>query len=126
MEGPDDLGRYLSILFRADLSDVLGERRYGLYLRRRARTGRPPTVVVPSGADDRYVLAIPLPPGMDDAAIAAAFPLDRLHRRRSARPPDARTSRSSSWRRARSRSRPRSRRAGARAGSSSSAMPPTG
>ena len=32
MEGPDDLGRFLSILFRADLDDVLGERRYGLYM----------------------------------------------------------------------------------------------
>jgi 2-polyprenyl-6-methoxyphenol hydroxylase-like FAD-dependent oxidoreductase len=77
MEGPDDLGRYLSILFRADLTDVLGERRYGLYLVGEPGPGGPPTVVVPSGADDRFVLAIPMPPAMDDAAIAAAFPLDR-------------------------------------------------
>jgi putative polyketide hydroxylase len=77
MEGPDDLGRYMSLLFRADLSDVLGATRYGLYLVGEPGPGRPPTVVVPSGADDRYVLAIPLPPGMDDAAVAQAFPLDR-------------------------------------------------
>ena len=77
LEGPDDLGRYLSMLFRADLSDVLGATRYGLYLIGEPGPGRPPTVVVPSGADDRYVLAVPLPPGMDDAAVAAAFPLDR-------------------------------------------------
>jgi putative polyketide hydroxylase len=77
MHGPDDLGRFLSILFRADLSKVLGERRYGLYVVGEPGPGRPPTVVVPSGADDRYVLGIPLPPGMDDAAVAAAFPLDR-------------------------------------------------
>ncbi len=77
MEGPADLGRYLSLLFRADLSDVLGEQRYGLYLVGVPGPGRPPTVVVPSGADDRYVLAIPLPPGTDDAAVAAAFPLAR-------------------------------------------------
>ena len=77
MEGPADLGRYLSILFRADLSDVLGERRYGLYMVGEPGPGRPPMVVVPSGADDRYVLGVPLPPGMDDAAVAAAFPLER-------------------------------------------------
>jgi putative polyketide hydroxylase len=77
MEGPADLGRYLSLLFRADLSDVLGAKRYGLYNIGEPGAGGPPTVVVPSGADDRYVLAIPLPPGMDDAAVAAAFPLAR-------------------------------------------------
>jgi putative polyketide hydroxylase len=77
MEGPDDLGRYLSMLFRADLSDVLGATRYGLYLVGEPGPGRPPTVVVPSGADDRYVLAVPLPPNMGDAAVAEAFPLDR-------------------------------------------------
>ncbi|MEZ0241232.1 MAG: FAD-dependent monooxygenase, partial [Chloroflexota bacterium] len=74
MEGPDNLGQYFSILFRADLSDVLGERRYGLYTL--AGDG-PPTVLVPSGTDDRFVFAIPLPPGMDEAAVAARFPLDR-------------------------------------------------
>ena len=31
MQGPPDLGQYFSMLFRADLSDVLGETRYGLY-----------------------------------------------------------------------------------------------
>jgi 2-polyprenyl-6-methoxyphenol hydroxylase-like FAD-dependent oxidoreductase len=75
MEGPDDLGQYLSILFRADLSDVLGETRYGLYLV--GATAGPPTVLVPSGVDDRYVFAIPLPAGMDEATIAAAFPAER-------------------------------------------------
>jgi 2-polyprenyl-6-methoxyphenol hydroxylase-like FAD-dependent oxidoreductase len=74
MEGPDDLGQYFSILFRADLSEVLGDRRYGLY----ALAGDgPPTVLVPSGTDDRFVFAIPLPPGMNEAAVAARFPLDR-------------------------------------------------
>ena len=52
MEGPDDLGQYFSILFRADLSEVLGERRYGLYTL--AGDG-PPRVLVPSGVDDRFV-----------------------------------------------------------------------
>jgi hypothetical protein len=39
--------------------------------------GGPPTVIVPSGADDRFVLGVPLPPDMDEAAIAAAFPPER-------------------------------------------------
>ena len=75
MEGPDDLGSYLSVLFRADLSSVLGEVRYGLY----AIEGPagPPTILVPSGADDRFVLGMPLPPGVDEATVAAMFPADR-------------------------------------------------
>lgn len=81
MEGPDDLGQYLSILFRADLRSVLGTAVYGLYM----VTGDapagvpsgPPTVVVPSGADDQFVLGMPLPPGMDEADITAAFPPER-------------------------------------------------
>ncbi len=77
MEGPDDLGRFHSLLFRADLDEILGERRYGLYQVGDPGPGQPPTIVVPSGSDDRFVLAIPLPPGMDDAAVAAMFPLDR-------------------------------------------------
>jgi 2-polyprenyl-6-methoxyphenol hydroxylase-like FAD-dependent oxidoreductase len=74
MRGPDDLGQYFSILFRADLSDVLGDTRYGLYTL--AGDG-PPRVLVPSGSDDRYVFAIPLPPGTDEATVAAMFPLGR-------------------------------------------------
>ena len=105
MEGPDDLGQYFSILFRADLSEVLGERRYGLYTL--AGDG-PPTVLVPSGTDDRFVFAIPLPPGMDEAAVAARFPLDRCEALDSRRLAAGPISTSRSWRRARSRSRPRS------------------
>ena len=75
MEGPDDLGQFLSILFRADLSDVLGDTLYGLYLL--GGNAGPPTVLVPSGADGRFVLGIPLPAGMDEAAMAAAFPPER-------------------------------------------------
>lgn len=75
MEGPDDLGRFLSILFRADLAEVLGDRVYGLYMVE--RPGGPPVIVVPSGADDRFVMGIPLPPDIDDAAIAVAFAPER-------------------------------------------------
>ncbi len=70
MMGPDDLGRYMSILFRADLRPILGDTVYGLYM---LEGQGPPRVVVPSGVDDRFVLAIPLPPGMDEAAVDAAF-----------------------------------------------------
>ena len=92
MEGPDDLGQYLSILFRADLRSVLGDAVYGLYMIEgegtvdadrpagipgRPPAGVPPTVLVPSGADDRFVFAVPLPAGLDDAAIEAMFPLER-------------------------------------------------
>jgi 2-polyprenyl-6-methoxyphenol hydroxylase-like FAD-dependent oxidoreductase len=76
MEGPLDLGQYFSILFRADLSDVLGEKRYGLYAL--AGDGLP-RVLVPSGVDDRYVFAVPLPAGLDEAAVAAMFPPERCH-----------------------------------------------
>ncbi len=71
MMGPDDLGRYMSILFRADLRPVLGETVYGLYM---LEGQGPPRVVVPSGVDGRFVLAIPLPPDMSEATIEAAFP----------------------------------------------------
>jgi len=74
MQGPPDLGQFFSILFRADLSDVLGETRYGLYA---LEGDGPPRVLVPSGTDDRYVHAIPLPPGIDDATVAAMYPPER-------------------------------------------------
>jgi 2-polyprenyl-6-methoxyphenol hydroxylase-like FAD-dependent oxidoreductase len=77
MDGPDDLGQFMSILFRARLSDVLGGRLYGLYMLQPDGPAGPPTVVVPTGTDDRFVLGIPLPPGMDAAALTAAFPVDR-------------------------------------------------
>ena len=74
MQGPPDLGQFFSMLFRADLSEALGDRRYGLYV---LEGDGPPRVLVPSGADDRYVHAVPLPPGLDEAAIAAMFPVER-------------------------------------------------
>jgi 2-polyprenyl-6-methoxyphenol hydroxylase-like FAD-dependent oxidoreductase len=74
MDGPDDLGRFVSILFRANLSDVLGDPIYGLYV---LEGDGPPTVLVPSGADDRFVLGVPVPPELDEAAAAAAFPSER-------------------------------------------------
>jgi hypothetical protein len=74
MEGPDDLGQYVSVLFRADLSEVLGEPIYGLYM---LEGDGPPMVLVPSGADDRFVLGVPLPPDVDEAAVRVMFPPER-------------------------------------------------
>jgi 2-polyprenyl-6-methoxyphenol hydroxylase-like FAD-dependent oxidoreductase len=74
MNGPDDLGQFFSILFRADMSEVLGERRYGLYTL--AGDG-PQRVLVPSGVDDRFVFAIPMPAHLDAGAIGAMFPPER-------------------------------------------------
>jgi hypothetical protein len=71
MQGP--LGQYFSMLFRADPPGP-GEKRYGLYT---LEGDGPPRVLVPSGVDDRYVHAIPLPPGIDDATVAAMFSLER-------------------------------------------------
>jgi putative polyketide hydroxylase len=74
MQGPPDLGQFFSMLFRADLSDVLGGKVYGLYM---LDGDGPPRVLVPSGTDDRYVHAIPLPPEMDAATVAAMFPPEK-------------------------------------------------
>ncbi len=79
MDGPDDLGQYLSILFRADLRAIIGERVHGLYMLGAdgAPADAPPAVLVPSGTDDRYVLGVPLPPDLGPDAVEAAFPTER-------------------------------------------------
>ena len=52
MEGPDNLGAYVGTLFRADLWDAVGDRRYGIY-----RIEAPPAagVLVPTSTGDRWV-----------------------------------------------------------------------
>lgn len=52
MQGPDNLGAFLSTLFRADLWDAVGDNRYGLY-----RVEAPPAagVLVPTSTNDRWV-----------------------------------------------------------------------
>ena len=52
MEGPGDLGRVVSTLFRAPLWDLVGPRRYGLYdVTRPGGAG----VLLPAGRDDRWL-----------------------------------------------------------------------
>ena len=62
--GPDDLGTYLTMLFRADLWPTLGDERFGLY----QLNGPMPGVFVPTGPDDRWVLGLPFDPRTDDPA----------------------------------------------------------
>lgn len=68
--GPTDLQQHAAILFRADLWSVVGERRFGLYM----VGGTPETasIVVPTGPDDRWLLATPGDPAT--AARLAANP----------------------------------------------------
>jgi 2-polyprenyl-6-methoxyphenol hydroxylase-like FAD-dependent oxidoreductase len=68
--GPTDLQQHAAILFRADLWSVVGERRFGLYM----VGGSPETasIVVPTGPDDRWLLATPGDPAT--AARLAANP----------------------------------------------------
>ena len=76
----------------------------------------PPRVLVPSGTDDRYVLAIPLPPGVDEADGRGDVPARAVRRAdpRGHRPAGAR--RRAPRDEPRSRSRPRSRALARRAG----------
>jgi putative polyketide hydroxylase len=52
MEGPDHLEEIVSVLFRAPLWRVAGERRYGLYMIAHPEAAG---VLVPSGNDDRWI-----------------------------------------------------------------------
>jgi putative polyketide hydroxylase len=51
MHGPGDLGDFLTVLFRAPLHEVVGERRYALYMLQRPRT----EVLLPAGDGDRWL-----------------------------------------------------------------------
>ena len=62
--GPDDLGDYVTVLFRADLWSRLGDERFGLY----QLTGPVPGVLVPTGRDDRWVLGMPWNPRTESFA----------------------------------------------------------
>jgi 2-polyprenyl-6-methoxyphenol hydroxylase-like FAD-dependent oxidoreductase len=65
--GPSVLEHHAAILFRADLRATLGPRRFGLFL-----VGNPaaPSVVVPLGPDDRWLLARPCAPADVDPLLA--------------------------------------------------------
>ena len=52
MDGPDHLGEHLTVLFRAPLGEVVGDRRYGIYFIQHPEAAG---VLVPSGADDRWL-----------------------------------------------------------------------
>jgi putative polyketide hydroxylase len=52
MDGPDHLDEIVSVLFRAPLGRVVGDRRYGIYLITHPEAAG---VFVPSGNDDRWI-----------------------------------------------------------------------
>jgi len=52
MEGPDDLVRHSTVLFRAPLWQIIGDRRFGLYVITHPEAAG---VLVPVGADDRWL-----------------------------------------------------------------------
>jgi putative polyketide hydroxylase len=56
--GADRIGEYLSILFRADLDALLGDRQFGLYSLN-GLGGSAPSVALPTSRDGRWVLATP-------------------------------------------------------------------
>lgn len=60
MEGPDDLSQHTTVLFRAPLWDVVGERRHGLYAIMRPDA---PGVLVPAGRGDRWLYGREWAPG---------------------------------------------------------------
>jgi 2-polyprenyl-6-methoxyphenol hydroxylase-like FAD-dependent oxidoreductase len=56
--GVERIGEYLSILFRADLDEIVGEQRFGLYMLT-ALGGPAPSVFLPTSNDGRWLLATP-------------------------------------------------------------------
>jgi hypothetical protein len=60
MEGLDDLSTHTTALFRAPLWEVVGDRRYGLYM---IMNSASPAVLVPAGRGDRWLYAREWPPG---------------------------------------------------------------
>jgi 2-polyprenyl-6-methoxyphenol hydroxylase-like FAD-dependent oxidoreductase len=56
--GLERIGEYLSILFRANLDEIVGEQRFGLYMLTALR-GPAPSVFLPTSNDGRWLLATP-------------------------------------------------------------------
>ena len=54
MDGPDNMGEFHRVEFRAPLTEILGEHRYGLYVISNPEVAG---VVAPQGAGDRWMLA---------------------------------------------------------------------
>lgn len=78
--GPGAFEHYASILFRADLWSIVGQPRYGLYMR--GGEGVRPAIVAPMGPDDRFVFGWPGSP--DEVAAMVADPAKAVAQIRSA------------------------------------------
>jgi putative polyketide hydroxylase len=55
MDGPDHLNEQLTVLFEAPLADVVGDRRYGIYLIQHPEAGG---VFVPNGGGNRWLYGL--------------------------------------------------------------------
>ena len=80
MHGVERIGEYLSILFRADLDALLGHEPCGLYSLQ-GLGGPVPSVLVPTGGDGRWILAIPWRSDTQPVAALAHDDLVRFVRR---------------------------------------------
>jgi len=80
MPGVERIGEYLSILFRADLDALLGHEPCGLYSLQ-GLGGPVPSVLVPTGGDGRWILAIPWRSDTQPVAALAHDDLVRFVRR---------------------------------------------
>ena len=74
MIGPDNLGDYLAVVFRAAMEPVIADRRYALYMIQRPG---PPAVFLPSDNRDRWMFSLPWDPTTDRMAD---YPPERLRR----------------------------------------------
>jgi putative polyketide hydroxylase len=72
MRGPDNLGDLLAVLFRAPLAEVVGERRYGLYM---LQGSADIEVFLPAGDGDRWLYSRTWSPAAEGRAD---YPTERL------------------------------------------------
>jgi 2-polyprenyl-6-methoxyphenol hydroxylase-like FAD-dependent oxidoreductase len=95
MDGPDDMDEYHRVEFRAALRDVVGERRYGLYVVTHADAA---SVIAPRGNRDRWGLSKEWHPGQPRLVDQPDDELRHLIATAVGRPvPDARLERRSSF-----------------------------
>ena len=74
MVGPDNLGDYLAVVFRAAMEPVIADRRYAIYMIQRPG---PPAVFLPTDNRDRWMFSLPWNPATDRMAD---YPPERLRR----------------------------------------------
>jgi 2-polyprenyl-6-methoxyphenol hydroxylase-like FAD-dependent oxidoreductase len=81
MHGLERIGEYASILFRAELDALVGDRRCALHMVQTSDVPGTPAVLVPTSRDGRWVLATPWGPDREPVAALDAGRLAALVRR---------------------------------------------